>query len=128
MCCVLAVQLNCNFFGGGFPCCPEASSSGILCLRERSERWDIEEWDTIIGIENRHRGRRAKKDNEKKSENVSCTLLHCSQGPSVLNVSFHSCVVKSMSSRTDFALGITCPVVLHMYQVLQLPCYVTAWF
>lgn len=72
--------MNCNFFVGGFPCCPEGSSWGILCVRERSEGWEVEEWGTIIAIENIHRWRRAKIDNEKKSEKVRCILLHCYRG------------------------------------------------
>lgn len=67
-----------------------------------------------MAVENINRGRRAKIDNEKKSEKVSCPLLHCSQGSLICNVSLHSCLVKSVSSGTNFALGITCPVALHV--------------
>lgn len=96
--------------------------------KERSQGWEVEEWGTLIAIEDIHGGRRAKIDNEKKSEKVGCALLHRSQGPLILYVALCSFVVKSLSSGTNFALGITCPVVLHMCQVLQLPCYVTTWF
>ena len=76
-----------------------------------------------MAIEKINRGRKAKTDNEKKS----CTLLYRSQGSLIQNVSFHSRLIKSMSSGTNFALGITCPVALHMCRVFQLHCYVATW-
>lgn len=70
-------------------------------------------------MEKINRGRRDKAANEKKSENASCTSLHCSQGLLIRNVSLHSCLVKLMSSGTSFALGITCPVDLHTCRLLN---------
>lgn len=112
-CVLLAVRINCNSFGGGFSAVQKPVLE-IFPARERTGRREVVEQGAIMAIEKINAGRRAKIDNERKSETVSGTLLHRSQGSLIRNVSLHSCLVKSMSSGTNFALGITCPVAPHM--------------
>lgn len=95
--------MHINFFGGGFSAVQKPVLE-VFPARQRTGRWEVVGQGTTMAIEKVNRGRRAKIDNEKKSEKVSCTLLHRSQGSLVHNVSLHSCLVKSMSSGTNLYL------------------------